>query len=305
MLAKIQKIWKDPLCILKKIMAKSDFSWMPDKPYLKIMYYLHIGKPLNLNNPITYCEKLQWLKLYNRKDEYVKMVDKCLVKEYITEKIGSGYVVPTLGVWDRAEDIDFDALPERFVIKPTHDSGSIVICRDKSQLDIDTVRKQLNEGLQRQYFYWGREWPYKFVKPRLIAEEFIEDTPGEALRDYKYFCFDGVPKLMYISRDRAAEPTTDFFDMDFNLIDMRMRDKNSNVPVEKPKEFDAMRSIAERLSENIPHLRVDFYVVNGQIYVGELTFYHCSGFATIHPDHWNYTLGSWITLPQPTESNDE
>lgn len=298
MLSKIVEYIKHPSNIFIFLQNRCNFKVLPDKQYLRICYKLTFGKKLDFDNPQTFNEKLQWLKLYDRNPKYTTMVDKYEVKKYISDLIGEEYVIPALGVWDHVEDIDFDALPNQFVLKCTHDSGSVVICRDKASFDVNAAKKKISKSLKYNYYYSSREWPYKDVKPRVIAEKYVEDTPGEALQDLKFFCFNGVPKIMYVSRDKADKPTTDFFDMDFHHINLRMRDENADIPYIKPPEFEEMRKIAEKLSDAIPHLRVDFYIVNGHVYVGELTFYHCSGFAPIYPEEWNYKLGEWITISQ-------
>jgi hypothetical protein len=260
-----------------------------------------MGKKLNLDNPITYNEKLQWLKLYDRNPGYTALVDKCEVKVKVAEIIGEEYIIPTIGVYEKFDDIDFDLLPNQFVIKCTHDSGGLVICRDKSKLDISAARNKINKFLKRKYYYQWREWPYKNVKPRIIVEQYMEDTSTRELRDYKFFCFGGVPKLIFIASDRqkAGEETKfDFFDMDFNHLPFTNGHPNAAVPPAKPAMFEKMKELAAKLSSGIPHVRVDFYEVDGRIYFGEMTFYHWSGMVPFDPEEWDYTLGSWITLPE-------
>lgn len=287
----------DPLALIPALASRGVFNLMPDESYLKLLYFGKLRKKLNLTDPKTYNEKLQWLKLHDRKKDYTVMVDKYEAKKYIAEKVGIEHVIPTLGVWNQFDDIDFDSLPDRFVLKCTHDSGGLVICRDKASLNLNEARKKIEKSLKRNYYLTGREWPYKEVVPRIIAEEYLEDTPGEALLDLKYFCFGGTPRIMYVSRDKSDDPRTDFFDMDFNHLNLQMRDKNADVRPGKPTGFEKMKELAALLSENIPHLRVDFYQIDGRIYVGELTFYHCSGFAPIFPSEWDEKLGTWIELP--------
>ncbi|MBE6332441.1 MAG: glycosyl transferase [Bacteroidales bacterium] len=275
---------------------------MSDEQYLTVLYRYAMGKEMNWKNPQTFNEKLQWLKVHNRKPEYTVMVDKYLVKKYVAEKIGEEYVIPSLGVWDRVEDIDFDALPDQFVLKCTHDSGGIVICKDKSKLDRQAAIEKLSKGLKSNYFLRNREWPYKNVKPRIIGEPYMCDVNDE-LNDFKWFCFDGKPHVMFIATDRfnvQEETKFDFYDMDFRHLPFTNGHPNATCQIEKPQTFEKMKSLAEKLSAGIPHVRVDFYDVDGRIYFGELTFFHWSGLTPFSPEEWDYTLGSWIKLPQKT-----
>lgn len=277
---------------------------MGDKTYLKLQFRAQMGKWLDLENPQTFNEKLQWLKLYDRRPEYTMMVDKYAVKAYVAQQIGREYIIPTLGVWDRFEDIDFDTLPERFVLKCTHDSGGLVICRDKASLDLQMAREKLEKSLKRNFYFHGREWPYKNVKPRIIAETYMEDSHTGELRDYKFLCFDGEAKTLYVATERQTtgeETKFDFFDMDYRHLPFCNGHPNAHCLPEKPKCFDEMRRLAEKLSKGIPHVRVDFYEVDGKVYFGELTFFHMSGFAPFDPAEWDVTFGSWITLPEKTK----
>ena len=249
-----------------------------------------------MKNPKTFNEKLQWLKLYDRKPEYTTMVDKYEAKKHVAACIGEEYVVPTYGVWEHFDEIDFDTLPNQFVLKCTHDCGGLVICKDKLKLDKVAAKKKIEACLKRNYYWHSREWPYKNVKPRILAEKYLEDCAGDALVDYKFFCFNGIPKVMYISRDHGKEPRTDFFDMEYNHLPFRFRDPNAEITPIKPKCFDEMCELAKTLSVGVPFLRVDFYQVDDRIYSGELTFYHMSGHAQVTPAEWDNTLGSWITL---------
>ena len=272
-------------------------NWMPDEAFLKRKFRLNMGYELDLENPKTFNEKLQWLKLHDRKPLYTKLVDKYEVRKYIAEKIGEEYLIPLVGgPWNSPDEIDFTALPDQFVLKCTHDSGGVIICKDKSAFDIPAAKAVLNKHLKRNFYWANREWPYKDVPPRIIAEKYMEDETGE-LRDFKVFCFNGTPRMMYISRDAAVDTTTDFFDMDFNHLPIRMKDPNSAILPAKPEGFEEMRRIASVLSEGIPHVRTDFYCVNGKIYFGELTFYHNGGFTGIKPEEWNYKVGDWLKLP--------
>lgn len=273
---------------------------MPADAFLKRMYKINMGKELNLTDPINYTEKLQWLKLYDHRPEYTTMVDKYEVKKYVADRIGKQYVIPLLGVWDSADEIDFDVLPDKFVLKTTHDSGALVICKDKSKLDVKAAKKRLNHFLGRRYYDCNREWPYKNVKPRIIAEQYMEDSTHKELRDYKFFTFGGVPKVLYIAQGRGkGEPTVaDFFDMNFNHLPFTIDHDMADVPPEKPVCFEEMKRLAAILSEGTPQLRVDFYEVDGRVYFGEMTFFHCSGMEAFHPEEWDKTFGDWVVLPQ-------
>ena len=268
--------------------------------FLKQMYLIKMGRELNLEHPTTYTEKLQWLKLYDHRPEYTTMVDKHDVKQYVAQCIGEQYVIPMLGVWESADDIDFDVLPEKFVLKTTHESGALVICKDKNALDIKATRKKLNYFLKRRYYDCNREWPYKNVKPRIIAEVYMEDSTYKELRDYKFFTFGGEPKVLYIAQGRGrGEPTVaDFFDMDFKHLPFTIDHDMAQTPPLQPKCFEEMKRLAAILSQGTPQLRVDFYEVDGKVYFGEMTFFHCSGFEDFHPEEWNRIFGDWVVLPE-------
>lgn len=272
--------------------------WMKnDEFYLKMDYFLLMRKKLNLKNPQTFNEKLQWLKLYDRKPEYTKMVDKYEVKKYVARIIGEEYVIPSLGVWDRVEDIEWEKLPNQFVLKCTHDSGGLVICKEKESLDIEGAKCKLRKALKTDYYIGSREWPYKNVKPRIIAEQYMEDETGE-LRDYKFFCFDGDVKALFIASDRTKDVETkfDFFDENFNHLPFTNGHPNADVPPSKPICFKEMKKLASVLSKGIPQVRVDFYEIRGKVYFGEMTFFHWSGMTPFVPEEWDYKFGSWINL---------
>lgn len=256
-------------------------------------------KVLNLKKPMTYNEKLQWIKLYDRKDIYTTMVDKYEAKKYVEEQIGSEYIIPTYGIWDNPNEIDFDKLPDNFVLKCTHDSGSIIICKDKKKLSYENVLEKLNKSLGKCAFTDGREWPYKNVKRRIIAEKYMIDNKDKELRDYKFFTFNGEPKVLYIAqgRERGEETVADFFDMDFNHLDLRIDHEMGKKLPHSPENFELMKDLARKLSKGTPELRVDFYEVNGRVYFGEMTFFHCSGFMPFRPEKWDYIFGKWIDLP--------
>ena len=274
---------------------------MSDSAYLKLTYWANMNKKLNLTVPKTFNEKLQWLKLYDRNPIYTTMVDKYEVKKYVSDLIGNEYIIPTLGVWNKFDDIDFDGLPNQFVLKCTHDSGGLVICKDKGSFDKLAAKKKIEKFLKRNYYLVHREWPYKNVKHRIIAEQYMEDVKTAELRDYKFFCFDGVARILLVATDRqkvGEEVKFDFFDMEFNHLDFRQGHPNAAVCPEKPSQLELMKTLAEKLSKGMPHLRVDFYEVDGKVYFGELTFFHFSGNVPFEPNEWDYKLGQWIELPE-------
>lgn len=275
-------------------------KWISDETKLKVQYRKNFKKELNLDSPQTYTEKLQWLKLYDHREIYTTYVDKYLVKQYVADKIGEQYVVPLLGVWEKAEDIDFDFLPEQFVLKTTHDSGGIVIVKDKKNINKQAIFDKLNQSLKIRYWIYNCEWPYKYVKPRIIAEAYMEDSNFGELRDYKFFTFGGEPKFMYIAKGRGLdeETTADFYDMDFNHLPFKIDHEFAKVEPEKPVNFDEMKRLAKILSEKTPQLRVDFYEVDGKLYFGEMTFFHCSGMTPFRPEEWDRKIGEWVVLPE-------
>lgn len=306
---KINTMLHTPRIFMKKFESSLFFKLLPDKLALKIQYKNRFLRPLNLKNPQTFNEKLQWLKLYNRKPEYSKMVDKYEAKKYVASIIGEEYIIPTYGVYNSFEEIDFDALPNQFVLKCTHGSGDVVICKDKATLDIAAAKKKLTKSLKTNYYKIGREWPYKNVKPRIIVEKYMEDIPLSTssensnllevgLTDYKTYCFNGKPKMMLIASGRFSSQQTrfDYFDEDFNWLDLEWGNPRSEEQPKRPQLFEEILKLASLLSKNIPHVRVDFYVNGSQIYFGELTFFDGGGFTPFTPEEWDYTIGSWIEL---------
>ncbi len=274
---------------------------IPDSIYLKICYYQVFGKRLNLKKPKTFNEKIQWLKLYDRKPIYTTMVDKHEAKQYVASVIGDKYIIPTLGVWDQFREIDFSALPDQFVLKCTHDSGGLVICLDKTKFDIEEARKKINISLKRNYYYSSREWPYKNVTRRIIAEKYITDSESVDLKDYKLMCFNGKVKCTFVCSNRTDSLRVTFFDNDWRRMPFERHYPVSREMIKKPDNFDKMVELAEILSHNIPFVRVDFYEIKGKIYFGELTFYPGSGFEEFTPDEWDEILGDWIVLPKKKE----
>lgn len=306
---KIKKLFRllftDPLELMLRVMEK---SWFPisDEKYLKIWYKHATGEDLNLENPKTYNDKLNWLKLYDHKPIYTTMVDKHSVKEYVSSILGPEYVVPLLGVWDRPEDIEWEKLPKEFVLKVTHGGGNsgVVVCRDKEKLDKKAVIHKLSRCMTIDGSLGNKEWPYKNVVRRVIAEEFKEDSKTKELRDYKFFCFNGEPKVLFVASGRGTrpEPNFDFFDMNYNRLDMKSYHPVSapNEIPEKPVCFEEMKRIAAKLSEGLPQVRLDLYEIDGHVYFGEFTFFHWAGNGFFEPREWDTIFGNWIQLPEKT-----
>jgi len=271
---------------------------IPDSIWLRYLYRKRIGKKLNLKNPQTFNEKLQWLKLHDRKPEYTMMVDKYEVKQYVAEKIGEQYIIPTLGVWDKFDDIDFDSLPNQFVLKCTHDSGGLIIVKDKDTFDKISAKKKITRCLRRNYFWQNREWPYKNVKPRIIAEKFMSDSHEEGLFDYKFMCFNGKCKYIFTVTNRYSPKglNVTFFDTNWNKQVFERHYKSDLNEINKPKKLDEMVLIAEKLSVGITFDRIDLYEIDGKIYFGEITFFPGSGCEEFNPEEWDKTLGDCLEL---------
>jgi len=272
-------------------------KFLSDKSYLKALFKYKLGYDLNLMNPNTYNEKLQWLKLYNRKAEYTVMVDKYNVRDYIVSKIGDEYLIPILGKWEHFDDIDFDKLPNKFVLKCTHGSGSIAICKNKKEFDFKLARKKINIWMKRNFYFYAREWPYKNVVPNVIAEEYLEAKDGQLL-DYQLHVFNGLTKLIYVIIDRFKSRKKNIYNIHWELQKFQhSRPYDEKIKLETPKNLDKMIEIAEILAANIPYLRVDFYDIDGKLYIGELTFFPSGGFGKLIPFEYDELLGSWISLP--------
>lgn len=290
-------------------LAKAGFyNHLDDRTYIEKVYRAKMGKPLNLENPQLFNEKLQWLKLYDRNPLYTQLVDKYRVREYIAEKIGEEYLIPLLGVWDDPDEIDFDALPDQFVLKCNHNSGTgMCICRDKSKLDYDKVRKELKKGLKENFYLKAREWPYRDVPRKIICEQYMyektEATTARGLDDYRVYCFNGVPKLIYMYQsgtlDSGNRPNTvscDIFDVNWNRMMFRQKTENSVECPSPPAHIEKMLEISKVISEEHPFIRVDFYEINGNVYIGELTLLPGGGFSPFYPEQWDEILGSWMKL---------
>lgn len=271
---------------------------LPDETYLKIKYFLKMKKKLNIKNPKTFNEKLQWLKLHDRKEEYCKMVDKYDAKNYVASIIGDEYIIPTLGIYNKFDEIDFDKLPNQFVIKCTHDSGGVVIISDKEKIDIEKIRKKINLSLKENYYYSGREWPYKKVKPRIIVEKYMVSKSESELIDYKLFCFNGIPKVILTCSERYSSDNMceTWFDENWNILPIKENNHRIDDSIECPPEFELMKKMASELSKGIPFVRIDFYDINNHIYFGEITFYPASGYEKFEPKEWDKKLGELIKL---------
>lgn len=293
---------------LKKIL-KPDFrrnaryllTFMPDKAFLQLHYFLTIGRFVNFKNPKTYTEKLQWLKLNDQHPEYSKLVDKLAVRDHIDEVMGEGHLFPLLGVWDSFDDIDFESLPEQFVLKCNHDSGSTRVIKSKSSItpeEMEKYREHFNRRVGRDYYYACREYPYKGLPRHIIAEAFMvdESAPEKSIEDYKFFCFNGEPKIMFVATDRDTDVKFDFFDMDFNHLDIENIHAQSGKEIQKPAKFEEMKEIAAKLSQGMRQVRIDLYELNGKIYFGEYTIFHGAGFGEFKPREWEERLGDWINL---------
>lgn len=291
---------KNPRILLLSLLRDYG-SQIPDRWYLRLFYYLNTGKSLNINNPHTFSEKIQWLKLYDRRPEYTIMVDKYAVKNYVAAIIGQEYIIPTFGVWDKTEDIYFDNLPRQFVLKTTNGGGSngVIICIDKDNLDIKKTISILNKALKKDIYKSCREWPYKNVKHRIIAEKYIGNN-NEDLKDYKFFCFNGVPKYCQVISGRNDIMSIDFFDTEWNHLPFHepRHYPFSNKDIDTPQSLSEMLRLSQMLSLGIPFIRVDFYEVNNHPYFGELTFYPTSGIGGFCPEEWDVYLGEEILLPK-------
>ena len=304
-LSGIKKIIKNPYCIIFALSSFRLLNWMPDKMFIRLRYRAHMRKRLNLKKPVLFSEKLQWLKLYNRNPEHSRIVDKYEARGYIGERVGEDLLIPLLGVWDRFDDIDFSKLPDQFVLKCTHDSGGLVFCRDKSTFDFSAAKKKLEKCLKQNYYWFDREYPYKYLKSRIICEQFMVDERGLELKDYKVYCLNGTPRFIQVSFNRSTEHTISFFDMEWNLIPLKLMGYVSKHPmtISKPRQFDEMIELSKIFSKEHAFLRVDFYCIYDKLYIGELTFFPAAGFMNFDPPEYDSLLGNLLDLP--SNNNNE
>jgi hypothetical protein len=295
---RIKKVFTQPNYALKAIFNRISPLIKDDETAVRINYFITTHKRLNLKNPQTFNEKLQWLKLHDQHPEYTQMVDKIEAKKIAAKMIGEEHIIPTLGVWDQFDDIDFDKLPNQFVLKCNHDSGGVVICRDKRKLDIEAARKKINRCLRRNPFWATREYPYKSIKPRILAEKFMVDESGTELKDYKFFCFNGKVKCLKVDFNRYIRHQANYFDKNLKLLPFGETvcppDKNHHI--EFPENINEMISLAEKMASNIPFIRIDLYNVCGKIFFGEMTFFPASGSGRFTSDEWDLKLGDYLHL---------
>ena len=298
---KIEKYVKDPFQIVTVLRNRNLLDWMPDRLYLQLLYRQRMGYRLDLDNPSTFNEKIQWLKLYDRKPIYTTMVDKYKAKEYVAGIIGKEHIVPNFGVWNHFDEIDFDALPDKFVLKCTHDSGGIVVCKNKRDLDRKKAREKIEKSLKTDYYFHCREWPYHDVERKIIAEKFMEDEESKkaGIRDYKFFCFNGKPQFVYISEglDNHATARMVFVTLDWKRASFQRTDYEEfdELP-KKPDTFDEMFAIAETLSKGLDFIRVDLYQIQNKVYFSELTFSPCAGFIPFKDIKSDLEIGKMLHL---------
>lgn len=272
-----------------------------DKKYLELIFKYRLGYPINWDTPTTYNEKLNWLKIHDHNPLYTQLVDKYQVKSFVEKKVGSKYLIPTIAVWNNPEDIDYTKLPDQFVLKTTHGGGNegVVICRDKNNFDINNASRKLKKAMRQDLYKDSREWPYKNVDRKIICEPYIEDKKVGELRDYKFFCFDGEVKALFVATERQnrEEPFFNFFDQNYNPLPIKQGHPVSPIFPPKPDSFEEMKEVSAKLSKGFVHVRVDLYEANGNVLFGELTFYHFGAVTPFEPVDWDYKFGEWIKLP--------
>lgn len=299
---KVIKVIRNPREIGRSFMEHTAKFWVNDRLYLELLFYFKLGYVLDLDKPRTFNEKLQWLKLYNRNPLYTQMVDKYLVKEIVANKIGSRFVIKTLALWDKPEDINWESLPNEFVLKTTSGGGcsGVVICKDKSILDKNEVVEKLNRSINSSIYVLSREWPYKNLKPKVLAEQLLKDSDGRDILDYKFYCFDGVPRVMLIASERFKSPHAyfDYYDMQGNHLPFCQGGLNNPITPEVPNNFEELKKVASLLSAGLPHVRLDLYSVNGEVYFGEYTFFDSCGFEAFNPFEWDVIMGDFLNLPK-------
>jgi len=269
---------------------------MPDKAFVKMMYKLTTNEKLDLKNPVTFNEKISWLKLYDKNPLYTKLADKYEVRKYVADIIGEQHLIPLIGVWDTFDEIDFESFPDRFVLKCTHDSASVIICKDKKEFDFASAKASITNALKWNYFYEGREWPYKNIVPRVIAEHYIEDS-NKQLWDYKFFCFNGEVKLIQVDCDRFTGHKRNLYTLDWTMLPVEYNYPNTPYEIAKPSNLESMMEIASKLSHNLRFVRMDLYSKDEEILFGEFTFYPDGGRCRFTPNNLNFEMGAWLEIP--------
>lgn len=289
---------KNPLEIFNNWANLGRLNWMPDKWYLSFLFRSYMGYWMNWNAPKTFNEKLQWLKLYDRNPFYSNLVDKLNVRKYISKKIGSSYLIPLLNHWKSFDEIDFDSLPNQFVLKCSHDSGSVIVCKEKKELDLSFCKKKLSKALNRNFYFWAREWPYKNVQPCIIAEKYESNLSDKDLVVYKVICMNGEPQIIQvIQNDKTIDETIDYFDTNWNLLDLKQNYPNSIKHIKKPVKLNDMLSLSEKLAQGITQVRIDWYVIRDQLKFSEFTFFSDAGLRKFTPSKWDLILGEQLKLP--------
>lgn len=302
----VKLLIQDPKMIFAALGRNGFFKWLPDKLYLEILYYCNTGNRLNLEKPNTFNEKLQWLKLYDRKPIYTSFVDKYAVREHVKHTIGEKHLISLIGVYNKVDEIPWDTLPDKFVLKCTHGSGCNIICTNKDLLDIKEAERKLRKWMNKNYFWHAREWPYKNVKPRIICEKYITDLNGEELKDYKIYCFQGEPQIVHVDIDKFNNHRRNIYSLDWELLDARINYPNDTTgTIPKPTNLNLLLSLSKSItSPDHPHVRTDFYTVGEKIYFGEMTFYNGGGFELITPESLSVIMGDWIKLVPRKQIND-
>lgn len=300
MITRLQRLLKSPVLLLVHLFKHKPFCYfLSDACWLKMMFFAYHHKKLDLTNPKSYNEKLQWLKLYDRKPEYRMMSDKFAVREYIAKEIGEEHLIPLLGVWNNVEDIDFNSLPNQFVLKCNHDSAGLLICKDKNKLDVEKAKQKLKRCLKRDYFWAGREDNYRVVNKKVIAEKYMTDGDKDELTDYKFFCFDGEPKFIQVDTGRFSRHIRNFYDISWNFIDVQNGCPNDKTHIiSPPSKLEQMLEYSRKLARGLVHVRVDLYEMSNEIYFGELTFHHGGGEMDVTPESYDYEWGSYLHLPK-------
>ncbi|WP_416145247.1 ATP-grasp fold amidoligase family protein [Planococcus koreensis] len=296
--SKLRKVFANPYIVFHYAASRINLKWLPDLTYLKLMYRARTGEKLNMDEPVTFNEKIQWLKVYDRNPLYPQLVDKYEVRNYISSKIGEDYLIPLIGVYNHVDEIDFGTLPDSFVLKCTHDSGGVVICKDKGSFDLHAAKEKLERHMAINYYWTKREWPYKYVTPKIVCEKYMVDESGLELKDYKIFCFQGVPKMIQVDFDRFQGHKRNLYTPAWQYIAASIEyPTDPDKKINKPQQLDQMLDLAGALSNGFPHVRVDFYSINERVYFGELTFHHGSGIEKFEPGSLEVRMGEWIKIP--------